>query len=154
LDVIAIEDLLYASLPIGEDAFQCLSRANDTNAIVVFVIDPWSVQLETYRNHLQAYDALPLKNFGMLIPWNGTDRETYDNLPRLQADIKTTLSRTYFFNKAYVRDSVKSVDELQRELISTLGKIRRRMLKEGHVFRPVGGGGNMPVISSSDEGTK
>jgi FxsC-like protein len=148
----AREDLFYEQLPVGQDLLDKLRIAERTNTIVLFVVDPWSADLQHYRQRLQEYDQLNFINCGILVPWNERDDEMANSSDRLRYNIRQTFYRTFMANSTYIRDSIGTVDELERELIAAINDVRRRIVQHAEVMRPVAAGEAKPLPQISGPG--
>jgi FxsC-like protein len=150
--VATMEDLQYETYPLSDDFLERLRGAEQSNSIVVIVVDPWSIQVETYKNHMLDLNTLDLNktdalNCGVLIPWNESDDETAKSLDKLQSNLHCTFTRKFVLN-TYFRDSIRSVDELQKEISATINDARRRLLTKAKVQRYVEDISNhIPAIS-------
>jgi FxsC-like protein len=150
--VATMEDLQYETYPLSDDFLERLQEAEQSNSIVVIVVDPWSIQVETYKNHMHDLNMLDLNktdalNCGVLIPWNESDDETAKSLDELRSNLHCTFTRKFVLN-TYFRDSIRSVDELQREISATINEARRRLLIKAKVQRYVEDISNpIPAIS-------
>lgn len=148
----SLENLFYESLPVDATLVQRLRAAEDANAIVVIIVDPWSIQLGSNEPHLRDFDRNSFVNCGLLIPWNETDQETGAMSALLGRIIRQTFSRCYVLNSAYIRDRIGSEDELQQALIGAIGDIRRRILQRAEVIREVDASVRLPSLAGPGGG--
>jgi FxsC-like protein len=147
--VATMESLQYETYPAASDIIEKIREAEEINSIVVIVVDPWSIQIESYKKYMLDFDEKDFLNCGILIPWNKKDDETSKNIDELRANVQGTFTRKFILN-TYIKQSIYSMDELEREIYSTINEIRRRLLLKAKVQRPVGGGGApIPIISSA-----
>lgn len=147
--VTAGESLLYEPYPIETDFIERLRRAEDNNNIVVIIVDPWSIQVQSYKNYMRDFDRKDFVNCGVLIPWNDKDDETSQELDKLQAGVHQAFSRKFIF-KTYLRESIRSPEELRQEICNTINEVRGRLLLKAKVQKSAGaGGGSMPLVSNS-----
>jgi len=145
------QNLQYETLAIDQHLVNKLRRAEETNTIVVIVVDPWSIQVRSYEQPMMSIDKRSFLNCGVLIPWNENDDETSKCLHRLKTGVERTFSRLLILNTSYFRDSVNSADALQKELADTLIEVRRRLLLKAKVLRPIEHSGiAIPEISGPD----
>jgi FxsC-like protein len=131
------ENLFYEPLPLGEDLIQHLRKAESANSIVIILVDPWSIKVQSYRRQMMSYDENMFKNCGVLVPWNERDEETSQQLISLKDNLGSTFSRNYIVNREYINDKVKSAEELEMELVRMIGSIRKRIFKVARASRPV-----------------
>ncbi|HEX8772084.1 MAG TPA: TIR-like protein FxsC [Pyrinomonadaceae bacterium] len=134
--IATMEDLQYETYPVGDNLIEKIRAAEETNSIVVIVVDPWSIQVESYQKHMLDFDKTDFLNCGILIPWNEKDEETSQSLDKLQANVQKTFTRKFILN-TYFQDSIHSMDELEKEICATINEVRRRLLLKAKVQRPV-----------------
>jgi FxsC-like protein len=150
------EKLFYENLTISEGLIEHLSKAEENNKIVIIVIDPWSIQVQNYRNRLLDFDRHNFINCGLLIPWNENDNETKNRGNELRDSIEQTLSRYYVLNTPYIRESVRSPEELQKKLIAAIHELRKRIVQRAKVFRPIENENSthMPTVTGPGGGSQ
>lgn len=147
--VATTEGLFYETFPVDKDLLAKLRQAEDKNTIVIIVVDPWSIQVESYQKHMLEFDRKDFLNCGILIPWNEKDEETTVALSKLQTSVQKTFTRKFILN-TYFRDSISSADELQREICDTINEVRRRLLLRAKVEQLVESTSHsLPTISGS-----
>jgi FxsC-like protein len=149
--VVATQTNLVAEMyPVEKDLTDQLSRAEDENTVVCLLIDPWTVQLEFYRNRLNDYDAKRPINCGALVVWNEQDRELPSRSLVLKQHVEAALSRIIALKDPIFRDSIRSVEDLRKEIRATIFKIQERLIKRANILRPISGtGARPPSISGS-----
>lgn len=152
--VAALENVFYETLPLADRLLDQLREAERTNTIVVIVVDPWSIRSETYQRYMLHYDEASFVNCGVLIPWPRGDDEPAGVRDALDAAVRQTFSRAFILNGSYIRSSIHSVDDLQKELIAVLSEVRRRMVQRAQVFLPrqMGPEMSLPTISGPGAG--
>lgn len=128
------QDLFPEDLPVDDGAVSRIRHAEEENSIVLLIVDPWSARLARYRDFLESYDRATFLNSGVLVLWNLDDEETARNETALREALSLAISRTYIVN-GYIRDSVRSADQFQIELVQAVHEIRRRMAARGTVFQ-------------------
>jgi FxsC-like protein len=135
--VATAKNLFNETLSISEQLVQNLRQAEETNTIVVIIVDPWSIQVEAYRKPMAEYDMARLINSGIIIIWNENDDETLQKSEMLRSEIQRTFSRSMCSADIYFRDSVASEEELQIVLSDTIEELRRKILKRAKLLRPI-----------------
>jgi FxsC-like protein len=136
-------------LPVGTDLIERLRRAEETNTVVVIVVDPWSTRLQTYRERVNELDQTAFVNCGVLIPWNANDEQTEPDYFIVKDDIRQLFSRTFVLNSKYIKDSITNAQQLQGELIHAINEARRRIRQRQEVTRRTPGGtGPLPIITN------
>lgn len=151
--VAALENVFYETLPLADRLIDQLREAERTNTIVVLVVDPWSIRSETYRRHMLEFDEANFVNCGVLIPWHRQYDEAAEVRSILETGVRQTFSRAYVLNASYIRRSIHSVDELQKELIAVISEVRRRMIQRAQVFLPPEYLSEHPLPTISGPGT-
>ena len=147
--VAADAELYYEQLPLGDDLLARLRAAEQTNTIVLILVDPWSAELNRYRERLTAFDQANFINCGILVTWNVGDEETASSAQRLRDQIRQSLYRTFVSGGTFVRDSVESAEQLEREVREAIDNIRRKINQHAEVMRPVDSGQltSLPQVS-------
>lgn len=133
----AQEDLFYEHIPVDANLLSRLRDAEQWNKVVVVIVDPWTIQLKTYHDSMIDYDKSSFINIEVLIPWNQRDTETVQVLDSLHVEVKQTFRRHYILTSSYIRDSIGSIDELERELIGAISRVRSRILQMSDFVRPM-----------------
>ena len=139
-------------LPVGRALSEAKMRhLEDNNAIVIFVLDPWTVEVNPYGDCVRMYDRENFINAGALVVWNHKDADTAKHVPRLRALIDDVLHRKKIEESPCLRDPVCSRDEMRDELSALIHVIRQRLFKKGNLKRPAptspGGPNCVPNIS-------
>jgi FxsC-like protein len=149
----AVDDggFIYEDLPIADDFLERLGRAKDQQKVVVVVVDPWTIQLEFYRQKMLDFDRRESVSSGLLIPWDDEDAETARARYRLELGVERTFRQRFALNPAYVGSSIHSADELQKELAAAINEVRSRIIRGGAVQRGVEG--RVPLPRNSGPGT-
>lgn len=129
-EVAARQKLFYEELPLDDRLLERLEQAEANQAIVVLVVDAWTLRLAKYQNDVRPYDKVNFRNCAMLVTWNANDPETMDARAALEAALKASLPfKTEFKHPVYYRDSIRSAKELKSKLSKTLSEIRMRMIE-------------------------
>jgi FxsC-like protein len=138
------EGLFFKTIPVDGTLTDRIRRAEEAGEIVLVVVDPWTAQLASYRAYLSAIDQAQFVNYGILVPLNPHDLDTSGQPEELRGLVRQALSRTYVVNRSYIRDSISSREEFERELVAAVADARRRMaqLREVAVW---GGAAPRPI---------
>jgi len=145
--VATMEGLQYETYPVSEDLIEKLRAAEAANSVVVIVVDPWSIQVKPYRERMLDFDETDFLNCRVLVPWNDKDEETSKSFGVLSTDVRRTFTRKFILN-TYIKDSIKSLEELEREIYISINEIRSRLLLKAKVHRRVDNtGGAIPSIA-------
>lgn len=142
--IAAEEDLLLESPSVDDRLVFRLREAEERNTIIIVVVDPWSVRVESLKRFLLAYDQTRLSNCALLIVWNENDEETTSNTADLQSELMRTLFRTWESGDTFFRARVCNEEDLKREITAAINDIRLRLIRRARLFRPVGRGENTP----------
>jgi FxsC-like protein len=148
--VAASENLQHEVLPVRGDLLEKLRKLEETNTIVVIVVDPWSIKVKSYRDYMEDYDKGNFANCGVLILWNQGDGDlTEDNREKLRDVIEKTFSRDVVFGNPCFRDSVVSADDMTKELKAIIEKVRGRIMQRAKLLRPmeIGSNSSIPRVS-------
>jgi FxsC-like protein len=142
--VASTESLFYETLAVSDDLIDRIRKAEETNTIVLLLVDPWSIRLRRYESCLRTLDQNAFLNCSLLIPWNESDEETRGRRDELRSTMERTLVRSFIVNNIYVRDSVRSHEELKQEIAGAIGEVRRRMMQLARVFKRIDGAESSP----------
>jgi FxsC-like protein len=115
-DAASAEGLHYEHTPLSEDIISRFREAEKTNTIVVIIVDPWTIHVESYKKFMLDYDKYNFLNCALLIVWNEDDDETKTSLDKLQQTTRKVLARSLLGNSGHIRARVVSAEQLQREL--------------------------------------
>jgi FxsC-like protein len=121
------EGLLFKTLSVDDTLADRIRRAEEAGEIVVVVVDPWTAQLASYRGYLSSIDEAQFVNYGILVPMNPHDGSTVAQPDMLRGHVRQALRRTYVVNRSYIRDSISTKEEFERELVAAVADARRRM---------------------------
>lgn len=151
-------NLQHEVLPVSKELIAKLRQCEETNTIVVLVIDPWSLQIASasnrpYKDLMRDYDKARFDNCGVLVLWNEKDQDLTATAQQL---LVNELDETFFRSKeSRFRDAVRSVEQMQRELGTIIFEVGRRLMQRAKVFRLVENGTNssLPTISASGGGS-
>lgn len=131
------EKLHYEPAHAGPNLLRQLDEAERANIIVILIVDPWSVQVETYRRLMSDYDRRLFVNCGVLIPWNEQDDETRSGAVKLRDALAEVFSRNLTINNPYIHETIPSSAELQKKLTAAIHEVRKRIMQRSHVPRKI-----------------
>lgn len=141
------ESLFYENLEPGKDLVTFVRDAERRQNIVVFVVDPWSARIETYRQVLSEYDQALFSNTGVLVAWNYKDAETSRDRDKLHEIVGETFSRNIGLKMGYFRDDISTLEGLNKELKDTIHSVRKMIIQQGRTVRPVDNARSKPTLS-------
>jgi FxsC-like protein len=125
----------YKDLPVTDQLIQQIQDAEDTNTIVLLVVDPWSVKVQTFRDLLEEFDSHAFLNCGIVITWNAQDGEPESEHIKLRQDLSAAFKRVLRLRHMYYRDSVASASDLEKELCKAILEIRSRLMQQATEVR-------------------
>jgi FxsC-like protein len=121
------EDLVFETLEVDGTLVERVRAAEADGEFVVVVVDPWTVRLRAYRDHLDTFDRNQFVNVGILAPINVEDPENMAEPDALRGEVRSALSRTFLVNPAVVRDAIGTAEDFEREFVAVVADARRRM---------------------------
>jgi FxsC-like protein len=132
-------ELQHEVLPVSTNLITLLENADDTNTIVVLIVDPWSLNVQLYKEQMKRYDKRNLVSCAVLVVWNEKDQEP--GFDKLSQKVKETFQNSLTNNNLYIRDAVVSETQLEKELTAAIVEIRRRLDVRAKLFYPVDAAG-------------
>ncbi len=138
--------VLRETLPLSAQLVQHLRTAEETNTIVLLIVDPWSIELPDFRLPLQALDKENFINCGVIIIWNDQDVETQAMGQNLRQKISATFSRSIISKQLYLREAVSSEAELEKELTAVINEVQDKIKGRLKLLRPVPGSSPAPFL--------
>lgn len=130
-------DLQHEVLPITATLIDHLKKADETNTIVVLIVDPWTLKVQNYLDLMKEYDSRNLVSCGVLVVWSGNEQERGEAEAALRPNVNWTFANTLINNNTYIRPRVTSEMELRNEVTASIIEIRRRLNERAKLFRPV-----------------
>src|SRR5262249_8165774 len=98
-DVMNRERLISdGSIAIDERLIERISEAEAANRIVIILIEPWTLLLESYRKIMHELDSYNFFNCVMIVLWNEQDPETISNRAHLEANIESIFPKRLILN--------------------------------------------------------
>lgn len=149
-------DLQHEVLPITDTLVEQLKKADETNTIVVLIVDPWTLKVKTYSDRMKEYDGRNLVSCGVLVVWSGNEQELGAAEQELRTTVNWTFANTLINNNMYIRPRVASEAELRNEVTAAIIEIRRRLNERAKLFRPVDSAGfdAIPQVAAPGGGTQ
>jgi FxsC-like protein len=144
-------DLQHEVLPLSNALIGQLDIADDTNTIVVLIVDPWTLNVQLYQNCMKSYDKRNLVSCAVLIVWNPDDQQDVLTPDQLQQKVRETFKNSLTNQGLYIRETISSAGELSAELVAAIVEIRRRLDVRAKLFRPIDPGGfaTIPQVSTA-----
>jgi FxsC-like protein len=142
-------DLGFASLFTGLDRLgDRIKLAQQHNHVVVLLVDPWSAEVESYRERLLEYDQ-NREHVAMLAVMSADDEQTQEHSGRLGELMHATLgSSETRLDPLMLRTGVLTGPSFQADLAGVLTLARNRLIADGRVLRrpPPGHFGPRPIL--------
>ena len=137
-------------LPLTPDLVELLHKAEDKRRITALVVDPWSVQLQSYRELMRKFDdAQDLRASAVLVPWNEGDSETAVMSKQLEATLHDVFNNFIYNRPYYFRNRIPDADALTHELSIVFNlHLKRQMSARPAVGKKML---TMPTLGAKDE---
>ena len=148
-------DLQHEVLPLSDAFLKQLDAADDTNTIVVLVVDPWTLNVKSYQEYMKSYDKRNLVSCAVLVVSNPDDSDDALTAEELQAKVRETFRNSLTNKNVYVRATIKSATDLSAELVLAIVEIRRRLDERAKLFHPIDAGGfkTIPQVATTSATT-
>jgi len=131
------QELVPHPQPAGPDLADIVARAADKNQIVVLLVDPWALQVDSYQRLIREYNGAERRRTGALVPWPSDD-ETAQRSDELVDQVETALDDRLIQPES-CRIWLRSVDEFKADLSKMLVQIQSWIRGNHHVPRPAVG---------------
>lgn len=132
-------DFTPGEMKVTEDLVKTVQLARDESAVVVILLDCWSLLVsEYYQRVFYKLDQVNLHNCVILLPWNPGDLQLKSNKEEIEATLDKVLDahkNDYSPSSPNHCKHIESYDELNVTLRSVLTKIQAKMRKHGTVRR-------------------
>lgn len=138
--------LLQRERALQNDIVAQLRRAEETNTIVVLVVDPWTLQIQSYAQYMQQFDAENFVNCGAVVVWNDADSELPQHQQTLDQLVNATFQRNVITGNPQLRRSVRSEQDLRKELVGAIDMARRRIIERAKLFITPRGSAPLPRV--------
>ena len=119
--------------PIGEDLFELLVRAQESNDLVVVIVDPWAVGLSEYKRILNKLDGLRYRTTAVVVPWESADAIE----AKVRDALYLCLENWVESGERVFRQDICSMEEFEKILGQVIIEIRGRILRRAEVARRV-----------------
>lgn len=127
-------------LALDERLIERLTEAQQKSAIVVLIVDVWTIRIDKYNTWMQQYDqATDFHNCVVLVPWNDKDDETVQNQRLLDTGLRYTFTSKASKDSASFRYPIKSLRDLELELRNALNTVRSKIQQAGELAKKAEG---------------
>jgi FxsC-like protein len=153
LQGVAVSEEFTSDLMISTGGIvDVVKRAAASNSPVLIVVDPWTLRISLYHEHLRTLDDIDLTTTAVLVPWNEDDPETKKSATDLELALAATLgNKMKDANPKIFRTRIGSPKDLEASVREALIEIRKRIFEHGEVQRKAKADGIFvkPVISAA-----
>jgi FxsC-like protein len=156
--IVSSDELAFTSDEVAfADLTKQIEAAWERRAIVVLVIDAWSLFWDASRaarQYAEALAELDRRNFFnccVLVPWNEADAEVRARGARLTEALQAALPFRSRVNRnpMFFRDDLKSFDQLKAALSEMLVLLRDEIRRLAQVHMPIPDGPSKTVVSGA-----
>jgi FxsC-like protein len=137
-------------MTVSADLPTRIRQAESLRELVVMFVDGWTAGLPEYQSALKAFDQQNYVNCSVIVPLNAEDPENQSNNQKLQETLKDALKfRFSGQNDLYYRAAINTEDDLRRQLVEVLTRLRAEVINKSTPDRGVipDSSGSRPVIS-------
>jgi FxsC-like protein len=146
LDVARAQRMLPMFDSIGEKLFGLLEKAQESNELVVVIVDPWAVGLTEYKRILNKLDGLRYRTTAIVVPWESADAIE----AKVRDALYLCLENWVESGERVFRQDICSMEEFEKILGQVIIEIRSRILRRAEVARRVleGGPRSRPILAN------
>jgi len=117
-----------------------LNEAENSNKIVVIVVDLWTLQLESYSKLMRdVVDPKQLVNCVIVVPWNPQDTEAVNQRQTLENLLQATFVRRTANDSPDLLTQIDSATKMKDRLAAMLQVTRSKIIKRAEVLRKATG---------------
>lgn len=147
------EDLDFSpdEVPFSKDLVNEIKKARDDHNLVVLLVDCWTAGHPDYQAILQDFDQQNYQNCSVIILWDELDPETAQQEKLLRDNLRTIFKfRRLMNNSPFYRDSIRTEDELRKQLSDVLTSLRAEIINNRNfqITRPIPLGTEKPIINN------
>jgi FxsC-like protein len=127
-------------ITIDGDLEKRLDEAENSNKIVVIVVDLWTLQLERYQKLMRdVVDPKQLVNCVIVVPWNPQDSEATNQRHELEHLLQATFVRRTANESPDLLTQIDSATKMKDRLAAMLQITRSKIIKRAEVLRKATG---------------
>ncbi|MBO0724934.1 MAG: TIR domain-containing protein [Blastocatellia bacterium] len=140
-DVIQRERLIMdGEIPLDNELEERLDDAENSDKIVVIVVDLWTLQLANYRKLMhEVVDPKQLVNCVIVVPWNPQDPEAINQRQTLEDLLQSTFVKRTANDSPDLLTQIDSATKLRDRLAAMLQVTRSKIIKRAEVLRKATG---------------
>jgi FxsC-like protein len=112
-----------------------LAEAETARNLVIFLVDPWALQMQQHEVLLRSYEGMHFLS-SLLIPWPN-DPQTRSSRETLADLVRATLAKTALREPGSYREEIDSIDRLESELIKAITNATAHIVGQAEVTRRV-----------------
>ena len=136
-DVIQRERLISdGAIPLDHELNERLDEAENSNKIVVILVDLWTLRLETYHKLMRdVVDPKQFVNCVIVVPWNPQDVEAINQRQMLENLLQTAFVRRTANDSPDLLTQIDSATKMKDRLATMLQVTRSKIIKRAEVLR-------------------
>jgi FxsC-like protein len=136
-DVIHRENFVSeGAIALDDDLEKRLEEAENTNKIVVIVVDMWTLQLANYRKLMHdVVDPKQLVNCVIVVPWNPQDAEAVNQRQKLETLLQATFVKHTANESPDLLTQIDSATKLKDRLAAMLQVTKSKIIRRAEVQR-------------------
>jgi FxsC-like protein len=140
-DVIQRERLISdGAIPLDNELEKRLKEAEESNKIVVILVDLWTLRLEDYRKHMRdVVDPKQFVNCVIVVPWNPQDAEAVKQRQTLEMLLQATFVNRTANDSPDLLTQIDSATKMKDRLAAMLQVTRSKIIKRAEVLRKATG---------------
>ena len=129
----------FVNLEFAGHLIEKIKDAENNNSVVIIIVDPWSVTINSYKNFLSEYDNSNYINSGVIIPWDLSDGETEQTKEALKANLYEALCHCIIGNRSGLHDDIFSIEDFEESISIAIDEARSRIMKFAKVYQKIEG---------------
>ncbi|HEY6401197.1 MAG TPA: FxsC protein, partial [Blastocatellia bacterium] len=127
-------------ITIDDNLEKRLDEAENSNKIVVIIVDLWTLQLERYQKLMRdVVDPKQLVNCVIVVPWNPQDPEATNQRHDLENLLQATFVRRTANESPDLLTQIDSATKMKDRLATMLQVTRSKIIKRAEVLRKATG---------------
>jgi FxsC-like protein len=136
-DVIQRERLISDGvIHLDDELEKRLDEAENSNKIVVILVDLWTLRLENYQKLMRdVVDPKQFVNCVIVVPWNPQDVEAINQRQMLENLLQTTFVRRTANDSPDLLTQIDSATKMKDRLAAMLQVTRAKIIKRAEVLR-------------------